>query len=95
MEEKNTYTSIACGCLWMLIIMSSLIFILPLFNHSCSDKARQAEGRQYIGSMNRAQQAYYLAKQLTPPAQQNIGLKPLLRTSPNQVDDKSISSQTT
>ena len=63
MEENDTYRSIACGCLWMLIILSSLMFIIPLFNTSCSDKARQSEGKQYIGSMNRAQQAYYSDEQ--------------------------------
>lgn len=39
------------------------VFALPsLLN--CTSKAKQAEGKQTIGTMNRAQQAYFLEKNI-------------------------------
>ena len=50
-----------CGCLaWLgLMGIGFIILLIPsLFNSA--DKAKQSEAKQYIGSMNRAQQAYFL-----------------------------------
>ncbi|MEQ8465474.1 type IV pilin-like G/H family protein [Coleofasciculus sp. E1-EBD-02] len=46
----------------MLLIAGFIYIAAPIFlNHS--HKHSQSEGKQYIGSMNRAQQAYYLDEQ--------------------------------
>jgi type IV pilus assembly protein PilA len=54
--------------LWSNFYVVSIIIItilsaiaLPSFT-GCGNKARQSEGKQYVGSMNRAQQAYFAEK---------------------------------
>ncbi|MBD2740825.1 type IV pilin-like G/H family protein [Coleofasciculus sp. FACHB-1120] len=50
----------AVELLFVLIIIGILAFMtLPNFL-GCANKAKQSEGKNYIGSMNRGQQAYYL-----------------------------------
>ncbi|MEQ8998918.1 MAG: type IV pilin-like G/H family protein [Coleofasciculus sp. B1-GNL1-01] len=52
-----------CGCLALLgLIGIGFIFLLTPSFLSSADKAMQSEAKQYIGSMNRAQQAYFLEK---------------------------------
>ncbi|MEQ8541974.1 MAG: type IV pilin-like G/H family protein [Coleofasciculus sp. D1-CHI-01] len=50
-----------CGC-WALLGLIGIGFILLLIPSflSSAGKARESEAKQYIGSMNRAQQAYFL-----------------------------------
>jgi serine/threonine protein kinase len=56
-------TNSGCGCLaWLGLIGIGFIFLMPGFFWAFGDysKAKQSEAKQYIGSMNRAQQAYFL-----------------------------------
>lgn len=50
-----------CGCLVLLILLTPIIGVLFLSFFLCgnTNKPKQSEAKQYIGSMNRAQQAYY------------------------------------
>ena len=58
----------------VIIIIGILSAIaLPSFLNQ-ANKAREAEGRQYIGSMNRAQQAYLLERQRFTASISNLGL---------------------
>ncbi len=52
-----------CGFLALLglIEIGFILLVIPSFLSS-ADKAKQSEAKQYIGSMNRAQQAYFLGK---------------------------------
>ncbi|MEQ8384263.1 MAG: type IV pilin-like G/H family protein [Coleofasciculus sp. A1-SPW-01] len=52
-----------CGCLALLglIGIGFILLLIPSFFNSAG-KAMQSEAKQYIGSMNRAQQAYFLEK---------------------------------
>jgi hypothetical protein len=55
-------TGVGCFLGLMLLIAGSFYIAAPAFlNHS--HKHSQSEGKQYIGSMNRAQQTYYLDEQ--------------------------------
>ena len=53
-----------CGCLVLLILLTPVIGVLVFssFFLCNANGARQSEGKQYVGSMNRAQQAYYAEK---------------------------------
>ncbi|MGB3268171.1 MAG: type IV pilin-like G/H family protein [Microcoleus sp.] len=58
----------------VLIIIGILAHIaLPSFL-DCSLKARQSEGKQYLGSMNRAQQAYFADKGAFPNSVNDLGI---------------------
>ncbi|HBE16063.1 MAG TPA: general secretion pathway protein GspH [Cyanobacteria bacterium UBA11149] len=60
MSNKSQQQSNGCGCLLGLITFGLIIAtILPSFLSSAG-KAKQSEAKQYVGSMNRAQQAYFL-----------------------------------
>jgi len=50
-----------CGCLALLglIGIGFIFLVIPSFTGS-ADKAMQSEAKQYIGAMNRSQQAYFL-----------------------------------
>ena len=50
-----------CGCLFFGIILLGIAsaILLPSFLNQAT-KARQSEAKQYIGAMNRSQQATYL-----------------------------------
>lgn len=57
-------TSVGCFLGLMLLIAGFFYILAPtFFDHSHSHNIRQLEGKQYIGSMNRAQEAYYLTEQ--------------------------------
>ena len=57
----------------VIIIIGILAAIaLPSFLNQ-ANKAKQSEAKTYIGSMNRAQQAYYMEKSNTFAAQANFG----------------------
>lgn len=58
----------------VIIIIGILSAIaLPSFLNQ-ANKARESEGKQYVGSMNRAQQAYFLERQRFTSALVNLGL---------------------
>ncbi len=74
MNSKSQEQSNGCGCLITLIALGLMIVtILPSFLSS-SNKAKQSEGKQYVGSMNRAQQAYFLEKNSFANDIQKLGL---------------------
>jgi len=53
------FASLGCGCFGIIIIGILAAIALPSFLTS-ANKAKQSEAKTYIGSMNRAQQAYRL-----------------------------------
>jgi prepilin-type N-terminal cleavage/methylation domain-containing protein len=58
----------------VIIIIGILAAIaLPSFLNQ-ANKAKQSEAKQYVGSMNRAQQAYYLEKNAFGPTVDALGL---------------------
>ena len=64
----------------VIIIIGILAAIaLPSFLNQAS-KARQSEAKTYVGSMNRAQQAYYLEKQQFSPNLQTLAVGIALKT---------------
>ena len=68
-----------CGCLVLLILLTPVIGVLVFssFFLCNANGARQSEGKQYVGSMNRAQQAYFAEKSAfaTSIADLEIGIK--------------------
>jgi len=66
-------TSVGCFLGLMLLIAGFFYVLAPTFlNHS--HKHEQSEGKTYIGSMNRAQQAYYLTEQSFSSNIRDLGL---------------------
>ncbi len=66
------------GCLALLTIflvlgIGSFVLSLPSLL-SCGNKGRQAEAKQNVGAMNRAQQAYYLENKAFSNSLQSLGL---------------------
>lgn len=66
------------GCLaWLTIFLvlglGSVVLSLPSLL-SCGNKGRQAEARQNVGAMNRAQQAYYLENQAFSKSFESLGI---------------------
>lgn len=62
------------GCLTIFLGLTIFgVLTLPSLM-SCSNKARQAEAKTYIGSMNRAQQAYFLEKNVFSNSIDDLGL---------------------
>jgi len=66
-EEIETLPKFVSNTGWVVPVIVGMVGILGsmafLFAHnpfSCANKAKQSEVRTYVGSMNRAQQAYYL-----------------------------------
>ena len=73
------------GWLVRILLYSSVatVLALPFYTPDCSschnllnsaNKARESEGKMYIGSMNRAQQAYYLEKGTFTKSIADLGL---------------------
>ncbi|MEQ9548633.1 type IV pilin-like G/H family protein [Coleofasciculus sp. G2-EDA-02] len=59
----DTNSGYGCGCLALLGIIGLLgLYSLAANRLSCAVGAKQSEAKQYVGSMNRAQQAYFLEK---------------------------------
>ncbi|MCP2731723.1 type IV pilin-like G/H family protein, partial [Limnofasciculus baicalensis] len=78
MNSKSQQQSNGCGCLLRLIgygiiISTILSFILPSCLN-CANKAKQSEAKQYVGSMNRAQQAYLLENKTFSNNIEKLGL---------------------
>ncbi|HBK62146.1 MAG TPA: hypothetical protein DD000_01105, partial [Cyanobacteria bacterium UBA11166] len=62
MTSKSQQQSNGCGCLLGLITFGLIIVtILPSFFYT-NNPHREVEPKQYVGSMNRQQQAYFLEK---------------------------------
>ena len=74
MTSKSEKQSNGCGCLITLIMLGLFIAtILPSLLDS-SHKAKQSEAKQYVGAMNRAQQAYFIEKHIFTNDFQKLGL---------------------
>ncbi|NJK69465.1 MAG: general secretion pathway protein GspH [Microcoleus sp. SU_5_3] len=64
-----------CGCLVLLILLMPVIGVLVLPSFLCNaNKAKQSEAKQYVGSMNRAQQAYFAEKGAFSTSIEALGL---------------------
>jgi len=64
-----------CGCLGFGVVLIGILsaIALPSFLNQ-ANKARESEGRTYIGSLNRAQQAYYLENKAFSTSLEPLGL---------------------
>jgi type IV pilus assembly protein PilA len=58
--KKGKFSLLGCGCLSIVSVLGIMIVfaITGPFYISQPSKAKQSEAKQYVGSMNRAQQAY-------------------------------------
>jgi len=73
---SNSPIATGCGCLVLWISLWSLTyyaFELPSFLNQ-ANKAKQSEGKQYISSMNKAQQAYFAEKSSFSNSVEALGL---------------------
>jgi hypothetical protein len=58
--NSASFSPNGCGCLVLLILLTPVIvLVLPSFMCINTNKPKQSEGKQYISSMNKGQQAYY------------------------------------
>ena len=59
--NSPSFSPNGCGCLVLLILLTPVIGVLVFssFFLCNANGARHSEGRQYVGSMNRAQQARF------------------------------------
>ncbi|HBE16061.1 MAG TPA: general secretion pathway protein GspH [Cyanobacteria bacterium UBA11149] len=78
MNSKSQQQSNGCGCLLRLIgygiiIPTILSLILPSLL-DCSKKPKESEAKQYVSSMNRAQQAYFVDNNTFANNFQKLGL---------------------
>lgn len=65
---------VGCGCLGLLVLLGIVSAIaLPSFL-SQANKAKQAEAKSFVGSMARAQQAYYLEKETFSDSIENLNI---------------------
>jgi type II secretory pathway pseudopilin PulG len=63
-----------CGCLLFIICIGvANAFVLPIFLNS-TNTSKQREGKEYVGSMNRAQQAYYAENSVFSTSVNALGL---------------------
>lgn len=64
-----------CGCLGFGVILLSILaaIALPSFLNQ-ANKAREAEGKTYVGSLNRSQQAHFLEKEAFSDSIEALGL---------------------
>ena len=76
-SQLNSTLLNGCGCLVILVILMILTAIaLPSFL-AMANKSKQSEGKQYVSSMNKGQQAYFAEKSAfaTSIADLEIGIK--------------------
>ncbi|MEC4895296.1 MAG: type IV pilin-like G/H family protein [Oscillatoria sp. PMC 1051.18] len=67
---------IGCGCLGLVfILMIGAAIMLPSFLNQ-ANKAREAEGKQYVRSWTRGEEAYFLDKQTFTDSWEELGLNP-------------------
>jgi hypothetical protein len=63
-----------CGCLLFIICIGvAPAFVLPIFLNS-TNTSKQSEAKQFVGSMNRAQQAYYAEKSVFSTSVDALGI---------------------
>lgn len=63
MTRNSESTNAGCGCFLLLMLIGVFGAIAyPLFFTSHSNKSLSSEAKQYVGSMNRAQQAHFAEK---------------------------------
>ena len=60
--NSGSFSPNGCGCLVLLILVTAVIvLVIPsFFLCRVPNNAMQSEAKQYVGSMNRAQQAYFV-----------------------------------
>ena len=59
--NSGSFSPNGCGCLVLLILLTGVIvLVIPSFFMCNANKAKQSEAKQYVGSMNRAQQAKFV-----------------------------------
>ena len=58
--NSGSFSPNGCGCLVLLILVTAVIvLVIPSFLCGNMNNAKKSEGKQYISSMNKGQQAYY------------------------------------
>ncbi|MCC3530881.1 MAG: type IV pilin-like G/H family protein [Microcoleus sp. PH2017_22_RUC_O_B] len=60
MSQENSKPATGCGCLVLLMCIGVMGAAIALPSFLTITKAKQSEGKQYISSMNRAQQAKFV-----------------------------------
>ncbi|WP_449416941.1 type IV pilin-like G/H family protein [Phormidium nigroviride] len=76
MTTRNSEsTNAGCGCFLLLMLIGAFGAIAyPLFFACRSNKSPSSEAKQYVGSMNRAQQAYFAEKSAFATSVDALGL---------------------
>ncbi|MEG3933633.1 type IV pilin-like G/H family protein [Microcoleus sp. T3_B1] len=75
-SDRNSPIYAGCGCLVLLILLWPLTFYafeLPSFLKS-ANKAKQAEAKQYVSSINQAQQANFLDRRSFSNSVEALGI---------------------
>src|ERR671932_2734109 len=73
LKNKSKFGCLAWLTIFLVLGFGSILLILPSLV-SCGPKGKQAEGKQNVGAMNRAQQAYYLDNKAFSNSLQSLGL---------------------
>jgi type IV pilus assembly protein PilA len=78
MRQENSKPAIisanGCGCLVLLMCIGVMTAIAHPSFFGMATKARQSEGKQYISSMNKGQQAYYAENNALTNSVDGLGL---------------------
>jgi len=75
-EPMSNSQDSGCGCLLSLIVLGLLgLIFVPSYFRTSSHGHGQSEGRNYVGAMNRGQQAYFLEQDKFSDAIPVLGLE--------------------
>jgi type II secretory pathway pseudopilin PulG len=72
-KNKSKFGCLAWLTIFLLLGFGTVLLSLPSLL-SCGSKGKQAEAKQNVGAMNRAQQAYYLDNKAFSNSLQSLGL---------------------
>ena len=73
-SQSNSTLPRGCGCLLLLMCIGFMGAIALPSVLSMASKAKQSEGKQYVSSLNKGQQAYYAEKNAFSTSMEALGL---------------------